>query len=199
MTPFHKHLESLAIKQDYLFCSHCLTTTTTNKAATNTLHSLEKTPLVYPRVTNSTLQVEAMSEKSGATSAKKALTDSVTWEEVKLVIDQAIESGTPNNMAIDKIKDDVAVQALSYAIEVLYAKQGQSDQVARDIARKYPKRALKVERTTEEQLCVPTYTEMRGMDTDQIKTEVIKVVGQIVKVVKDIREMGNEVAKFEKK
>ena len=46
---------------------------------------------------------------------------------------------------------------------------------------------------------MPTYAEIKEMDTDQIKTEVIKVVGQIVKVGKDIREMGNEVAKSEKK
>ncbi|KXT17234.1 hypothetical protein AC579_5817 [Pseudocercospora musae] len=140
-----------------------------------------------------------MSKEPGAASATKALTDSVTWEEAKLAIDQAIQSGAPKNLIIEKIKDHVAVQALSYAIEVLYGKQGRSNQLANDIARKYPKKALKVERTTEQQLSGPTYAEMEEMDTDQIKTEVIKVVAQTVKVIRDIREMGNEVARFEKK
>ncbi|KAF7195883.1 hypothetical protein HII31_02763 [Pseudocercospora fuligena] len=140
-----------------------------------------------------------MPEKPESAFAKKALTDSATWEEAKLVIDQAVQSGTSKNMEVDKIKDNVAVQTLSYAIEVLHTKQGQSNNLANDIARKHPKRALKVERTTEQQLSVPSYGEIKGMDTDQIKAETIKVVGQIVKVVKEIREMGNEVTKIEKK
>ncbi|KXS96647.1 hypothetical protein AC578_6924 [Pseudocercospora eumusae] len=89
--------------------------------------------------------------------------------------------------------------ALSYAIEILYGKQVQSNQLANDISRKYPKKALRVERTLEQQLSVPSHGEIKEMDTDQIKTEVTKVVGQIVKVDRDIREIGNEAAKFEKR
>ncbi|EME82833.1 uncharacterized protein MYCFIDRAFT_211170 [Pseudocercospora fijiensis CIRAD86] len=140
-----------------------------------------------------------MSEGPKSPFAKKALADSVKREEAKLAIDQFIQRGIANDTMTESIKDDVAIQALSYAIEILYAKQGESNQLARNIAAKYPKKALRTERSIKQQLSVPTYAEMNEMDTDQIKTEVVKVVGQIVKVAKDIRGMGTEVAKFEKK